>query len=165
MKRFYFLATLILGLLLSSCDNKEDQGICDPPIVTFEIIITDADGNLIIQSENGEEKIRELLSIEHCGRTVTLLKEGESRPHEQPFYVGYDLNGNRTRIFYGFFFVSHNYKDETFILKWKDGSQDIVKFSTFWKFNKYNIEAFYNGTKITECSEDRFMPVIRKTIK
>lgn len=52
MKRFYFLATLILGLLLSSCDKKDNALIdCDPPIITFEIIITDADGNLIINSE------------------------------------------------------------------------------------------------------------------
>ncbi len=162
------MAILILGLLLPSCNKKDFEPIdCDPPIITFEIVITDADGNLIIQSENGEEKIRELLTIEHRGHTVTLQKQGESKAFaEDPFYVSYDLYGNPTKILYGFFFASKNYKDETFTLKWKDGTQDIVKFSASWKYDEYfNHEAFFNGTEITEWGTSGVNPTIRKTIK
>ncbi len=166
MKRFYLLATLILCLLLTGCKQDNNESIdCDPPIITFDVIITDADGNLIIQEENGKEKIRELLTIEHCGHTATL--NGEMGPYStDPFYVGYDLNGNLTKIFYGFFSAHKNYKDETFTLKWKDGTQDVVRFSASWKYNEsFKKEAFFNGTEITEWGESGVTPIIRKTIK
>lgn len=80
--------------------------------------------------------------------------------------MGYDNNGNRTRILYGFFFADKNYKDETFTLKWKDGTQDIVKFSSSWKYDEYfNKEAFFNGSEITEWGESGVTQTIRKTIK
>ncbi len=168
MKRFYFLAILFLGLLLPSCKQDAEEPVdCDPPIITFEIVVTDADGNVIIKGENGEERIRELLTIEYQGYTSSLKKKGEQRAsNEQPFHAVYDKDNNPTSITYGFFFSSKNYKDETITLKWKDGTQDIVKFSTSYKYAEYfNKSASLNGTEITEWGEDGVTPIIRKIIK
>lgn len=179
MKRFYFLAILLLGLLLPSCKQDAEEPVdCDSPVIYFKIIATDIDGNQIIQKEGGEEAIKEILSIEYLGHTSTVRKKGD--PYNEKFlgtgkfgaiytlspFISYTDNKPET-ILFGRFIPEHNYKDETFTLIWSDGTRDVVKFSTNVSYkNKkynYNCNATINGLPFEW--EDPYTPIIRKTIK
>ena len=165
MKRFYFLATLILGLVLPSCNNASEGPYPDNSMVqiVFEIIVTDKDGNIIVQQENGEETIKGLLSVEYHGYTATVKKAGEPSNGQLHPYISY-FDNKPVSVRFGFFPPELNYKDETFTLIWSDGARDVVKFSTYVAKDKdiYNYSATINGSPLTW--EDSFTPVIRKTI-
>ena len=169
MKRFYLLAALILGLTLSGCKETPESKTL-PPVI-FEIIITDSDGNIIVEQDGGDEIIKNMLSIEwheHIssvkeeGDELEFIRIGDKYLAELAPFIG-RLFDNPKTVYCGLFYPEDNYRDETFKLIWNDGTTDIVKFSTYVDEKiGFSFSATINGIPLDV--EDKHLPIIHKTL-
>ena len=175
MRRFLLFSISMICVLLTGCNTKEEEPMRDGDLLPFEfeINVTDQNGENVVEKLGDITQIRQLLAVEYHGYTFNLKNYGEGwkvigpgPTYDIPLYI-YPDDASLTPISLRFGPFIPSTDDDTFTIKWQDGTQDVVKFKYIYdkKSDNYQREFLLNGAEMTEWSANMLNPVIRKTIK
>ena len=134
------LFSLILLLVFTNCSNNEDDILWD--FINYGVVfsITDKSGNDLLNSETKGNILENDIKVEYKKETFNIQIESAETRYNMPRKLGLRLEKDcniedKNVLTFGEFRPQSNYKGETFIINWGDGTKDIIKFDLFitWK--------------------------------
>ena len=131
MKRlFSILATFVLALTATSCENHSDMIVDWAPLI-IRVYVQDTQGNDLLDPTNYRFMASEV-SAEWRGTTSSYTYPGEIPPYHQtraylPHFEGVFLSQNAKGhyIYFGELMGNGDYNDDL-IIHWNDGSKDVI---------------------------------------
>ncbi len=171
-KYFLFLILALFGAFSAvSCDTPDekedfsDAMVWDITPVVYKIILVDAAGNDLLSADHPNAIVLKNIAAEFKGETYRIVSDSQSKAL-MPYFYGldrvYDENLGYNLLVFGELDGAESYENEELVIKWGDGTSDIISFTRTFKlgsdgYPEISHKWFLNGKE----SKDNVIKIIK----